>query len=66
MTYIRRLIYRKIRFDKFCNLFDAEFLPDLLIRHDLCLLQEAADAIIDNGRLRKTSATIQIKMCLNP
>ena len=23
----RRLIYRKIRFDKFCNLFDAEFLP---------------------------------------
>jgi DNA-directed RNA polymerase subunit beta' len=49
----RRLIYRKIRFDKFCNLFDAEFLPDLLIRHDLCLLQEAADAIIDNGRLEK-------------
>lgn len=49
----RRLIYRKIRFDKFCNLFDAEFLPDLLIRHDLCLLQEAADAIIDNGRLQK-------------
>ena len=49
----RRLIYRKIRFDKFCNLFDAEFLPDLLIRHDLCLLQEAADAIIDNGRLPK-------------
>lgn len=49
----RRLIYRKIRFDKFCNLFDADFLPDLLIRHDLCLLQEAADAIIDNGRLQK-------------
>ena len=49
----RRLIYRKIRFDKFCNLFDAEFLPDLLIRHDLCLLQEATDAIIDNGRLQK-------------
>lgn len=49
----RRLIYRKIRFDKFCNLFDAEFLPDLLIRHDLCLLQEAADAIVDNGRLQK-------------
>ena len=49
----RRLIYRKIRFDKFCSLFDAQFLPDLLIRHDLCLLQEAADAIIDNGRLDK-------------
>jgi DNA-directed RNA polymerase subunit beta' len=49
----RRLIYRKIRFDKFANLFDSKFLPDLLIRHDLCLLQEAADAIIDNGRLPK-------------
>lgn len=49
----RRLIYRKIRFDKFCKLFDVDFLPDLLIRHDLCLLQEAADAIIDNGRLEK-------------
>jgi DNA-directed RNA polymerase subunit beta' len=49
----RRLIYRKIRYDKFCSLFDADFLPDLLIRHDLCLLQEAADAIIDNGRLEK-------------
>ena len=49
----RRLIYRKIRYDKFCKLFDAKFLPDLLIRHDLCLLQEAADAIIDNGRLPK-------------
>ena len=49
----RRLIYRKIRFDKFCKLFGTEFLPDLLIRHDLCLLQEAADAIIDNGRLEK-------------
>jgi DNA-directed RNA polymerase subunit beta' len=49
----RRLIYRKLRYDKFCSLFDADFLPDLLIRHDLCLLQEAADAIIDNGRLEK-------------
>ena len=34
----RRLIYRKIRFEKFLTLFDEEFLPDLLIRHDLCLL----------------------------
>ena len=49
----RRLIYRKIRFEKFLSLFDEEFLPDLLIRHDLCLLQEAADSIIDNGRLEK-------------
>jgi DNA-directed RNA polymerase subunit beta' len=49
----RRLIYRKIRFEKFLTLFDEEFLPDLLIRHDLCLLQEAADSIIDNGRLEK-------------
>src|SRR6056300_1370065 len=49
----RRLIYRKIRFEKFLTLFDEEFLPDLLIRHDLCLLQEAADSIIDNGRLDK-------------
>ena len=49
----RRLIYRKIRFEKFCNLFDTDYMPDLLIRHDLCLLQEAADAIIDNGRLEK-------------
>ncbi|CAL6446106.1 unnamed protein product [Bathycoccus prasinos] len=49
----RRLIYRKIRFDKFISLFDPEYLPDLLIRHDLVLLQEAVDAIIDNGRLAK-------------
>jgi len=49
----RRLIYRKIRFEKFLTLFDEEFLSDLLIRHDLCLLQEAADSIIDNGRLEK-------------
>ena len=49
----RRLIYRKIRFDKFISLFDPEYLPDLLIRHDLVLLQEAVDAIIDNGRLPK-------------
>ena len=49
----RRLIYRKISFEKFLTLFDEEFLPDLLIRHDLCLLQEAADSIIDNGRLEK-------------
>jgi len=49
----RRLIYRKIRFEKFLTLFDEDFLPDLLIRHDLCLLQEAADSIIDNGRLEK-------------
>jgi DNA-directed RNA polymerase subunit beta' len=49
----RRLIYRKIRFERFLTLFDEDFLPDLLIRHDLCLLQEAADSIIDNGRLDK-------------
>ena len=49
----RRLIYRKIRFDKFIAQFDPEYLPDLLIRHDVVLLQEAADAIIDNGRLAK-------------
>ena len=50
----RRLIYRKLRFDKFCGYFkETDYMPDLLIRHDLCLLQEAADAIIDNGRLQK-------------
>jgi DNA-directed RNA polymerase subunit beta' len=50
----RRLIYRKLRFDKFCAHFkESQYMPDLLVRHDLCLLQEAADAIIDNGRLQK-------------
>ena len=50
----RRLIYRKLRFDKFCTHFkESQYMPDLLIRHDMCLLQEAADAIIDNGRLKK-------------
>jgi DNA-directed RNA polymerase subunit beta' len=49
----RRLIYRKIRTDRFDDTFDATFAPDFLIRHDLCLMQEAADAIIDNGRLEK-------------
>ena len=50
----RRLIYRKLRFDKFCGHFkEPKWMPDLVARHDLCLLQEAADAIIDNGRLKK-------------
>jgi DNA-directed RNA polymerase beta' subunit len=49
----RRLIYRKIRTDRFDDTFDPACAPDFLIRHDLCLMQEAADAIIDNGRLEK-------------
>jgi DNA-directed RNA polymerase subunit beta' len=49
----RRLIYRKLRTDRFDDVFDAACAPDFLIRQDLCLMQEAADAIIDNGRLEK-------------
>jgi len=49
----RRLIYRKLRTDRFDDIFDVECAPDFLIRQDLCLMQEAADAIIDNGRLEK-------------
>ena len=49
----RRLMHRKFRFDKTKKMFHNDHLPGLLVRQNLILIQEAADAIIDNGRLAK-------------
>jgi len=60
----RRLIYRKFDLISLPIFLIASSYLDLLIRHDLCLLQEAADAIIDNGRLPKTGTAFQNKKCI--
>ena len=49
----RRLIYRKQRMQKFFSLLDSDYFPDAMIHHELCLVQEASESIIDNGRVPK-------------